>query len=100
MTAGYSALLLAAFYLLVDVWQYRRWCQPFVWIGTNAITVYLVVVIVSFGRLAERFVGGDMKAYMNRLMPGLGALLVAFVALGLVFLLARFLHRRKIFLRV
>jgi predicted acyltransferase len=100
LTAGYSALGLAAFYLVVDVWQFRKWCQPFVWIGTNAITVYLIVVVVSFGRLAERFVGGEVKAYLNQLAPGSGALLVAFVALGLVFLFARFLYQRKIFLRV
>lgn len=100
LTAGYSALLLAVFYVIVDVWQFRKWCQPFVWIGTNAITIYLVAVVISFGKLAERFAGGDVKAYLNRLTPGLGALLVALVALGLVFLLAGFLHRRKIFLRV
>ena len=100
LTAGYSALLLAAFYLVVDVWQFRKWCQPFVWIGTNAITIYLFVVVVSFGKLAERFVGGDVKASLNRLTPGLGALLVALVALGLVFVFARFLYQRKIFLRV
>lgn len=100
VTGGYSALFLAAFYLVVDVWQFRKWCQPFVWIGTNAITIYLVVAVVSFGKIAERLVGGDVKAFLNQIAPGLGALLTAFVALGLVFLLAGFLHRRKIFLRV
>lgn len=100
VTGGYSALFLAAFYLVVDVWLFRKWCQPFVWIGTNAITIYLVVAVVSFGKIAERLVGGDVKAFLNQIAPGLGALLTAFVALGLVFLLAGFLHRRKIFLRV
>jgi len=30
VTAGYSAMLLGVSYLLIDVWQMRSWCQPFV----------------------------------------------------------------------
>jgi len=26
---------MAAFYWLIEVRQWRRWCQPFVWIGAN-----------------------------------------------------------------
>ena len=41
VTAGYSAILLGAFYQVIDVWKKQSWCQPFVWYGMNAITVYL-----------------------------------------------------------
>jgi predicted acyltransferase len=101
VAGGYSALLLGVFYLVVDVWQWRRWCEPFVWIGTNALTIYLAVNIVSFHQLAERLVGGDVKHFLNAsVTPGLGELTVALVGLGLALLLVRFLYRRKIFLRL
>jgi predicted acyltransferase len=101
LAGGYSALLLGVFYLIVDVWQWRRWCEPFVWIGTNALTIYLAVNIVSFHQLAERLVGGDVKQFLNAsIASGLGELTVAVVSLGLALMLVRFLYRRKIFLRL
>jgi len=50
--------------------------------------------------VAERLAGGDVKALCDSLAPGLGGLVVALVSLGLVFLLAWFLHAKRIFLRV
>lgn len=100
VTGGYSALLLGAFYLVVDVWEFQRWCRPFVWIGANPITIYLIVEVVNFQRIAERLVGGDIRNGFNRLAHGLGGLVVALVSLSLVLLLLRFLYQRKIFLRV
>ncbi len=75
--------------------------QPFVWIGTNSITVYLANNIIGFRKLAERFVGGDIKAALEtHVARGVGDLVIAAVGLGLGFLLCWFLHRRKIFLRL
>lgn len=100
VAGGCSALLLAAFYLVVDVWEWRAWCQPFVWIGTNPIVLYLLSSLVAFPRIAERLVGGDVQNLLERAIPGSGHAAVALVALLLVMALARFLHQRKIFLRV
>ena len=75
----------ALFYLIVDIWKWQQWCQPFVWIGTNAITLYLAVNIVSFNKLADRFAGGDMKAFLDtHVAQGFGQLVVALVGLSLV----------------
>lgn len=101
VAGGFSALLLALFYQVVEVWQCRSWCQPFVWIGMNSITVYLANNIIGFRRLAERFVGGDLKAFLDaHLAKGSGDLLQAITGLALGILLCWFLHRRKIFLRL
>jgi predicted acyltransferase len=105
VAGGYSYLLMGFFYLVVDVWKLQRWTAPFVWIGTNAITLYMAWNIVNFHGLAARFVGGSVRASIQ---SGLGkphgdqvaALLLQAVAFGLILLLARFLYRRKIFLRV
>jgi predicted acyltransferase len=101
VAGGYSALLLAAFYLVVDVWKCQRWCQPFVWIGMNSITVYVANNIIGFRKLADRFAAGDVKVFLDaNVAKGFGDLMLAFVSLGLGVLLCWFLHRKKIFLRL
>ena len=102
VAGGYSALLLAAFYLIVDVWKFQKWCQPFVWMGMNSITIYLASNILGgFGKLAGRFAGGDLKAFFDaHVAKGFGDLVVACVGLLLAFWLVRFLYQRKIFLRL
>lgn len=101
VASGFSAMLVGIFYLVVDVWRWQRWCVPFLWIGANALAVYLAVNIVDFGALAERFVGGDVKRFLDaHLTAGTGGLLIALVALLLPVLLVRFLYQRKIFIRL
>lgn len=101
VATGYSAIFLGLFYLIIDLGHWQRWCEPFVWIGTNALTIYLAVNMVNFPQLAARLVGGDVKLFLNgQVAQGLGDLTVALTALGLALLLAWFLHRQRIFLRV
>jgi predicted acyltransferase len=102
VAGGYSAILLAGFYQIVDVWQKRSWCQPFVWIGMNSITIYLASNIISgFSKLSLRLVGGDVKAFFDaHLAKGFGDLIVAIVGLLLAFWFVRFLYKRQIFLRL
>jgi predicted acyltransferase len=101
VAGGFSALLLAGFYLVVDVWKLRLWCQPFVWIGMNSITVYLANNLLGFRKLAERFAGGDIKGFLDtQVAKGAGDLVLTLTGLGLGVLLCWFLHRRKIYLRL
>ena len=100
MASGYSAMALAFFYYIVDVRKWDRWCEPFVWIGMNPIALYLSTRVIKYSDTAEMLVGGDVKAWFDSLAQGLGGLVAALTSLGLVFLLAWFLHRRRIFLRV
>ncbi len=102
VAGGYSAILLAAFYQVVDVWKYRAWCQPFVWMGMNSITVYLASNIIGgFRPLAERFVGGDIQAFFdNHVAKGFGSLMISLTGLFLAFCFVRFLYKRNLFLRL
>jgi predicted acyltransferase len=101
LTAGISAILLAAFYWVIDVKNYRAWAKPFVWIGMNAITVYLACNVIGFQKVAARFAGGDVTAALNRRFgDGFGELVVATIGLALAIWFVGFLYRRKIFLRV
>lgn len=101
VTGGISAIFLGLFYLVVDIWKYQKWCQPFVWMGMNSITIYLASEIINFRKLAQRFVGGDIHHFMDRhFLRGSGELLVTVIGLLLAFWLVRFLYRKQIFLRV
>jgi predicted acyltransferase len=104
LAGGYSSISLGIFYLVVDVWKMQFWCRPFVWMGMNSITIYLVSNFLGgggFGKLATRLAGGDVKAYMNNhITPGSGDLLVAVVGMVLAFWFLNFLYRKKIFLRL
>lgn len=96
VACGISAILLGVFHQIIEVWQFRKWAQPFVWIGMNAITIYLVSAIVGFQKLAGRFVGGDIGIALGSWADFIRAI----VALALVFVVVHFLYRRKIFLRL
>jgi predicted acyltransferase len=96
VAGGYSCLLLALFYQIIDVWKFQAWAQPFIWIGMNAITIYMAVNLVEFDKLAKLFVGGDLNTYFGRY----GQLVITVMVSVLVFGFCRFLYRRKIFLRV
>ncbi len=102
VAGGWSALLLAASYYLIDVRQWRGWCPAFVWIGMNPITLYVLHGnVISFPRVAQRLAGGSVKAFFDaHVAAGFGEVVIATVSLGLLILLARFFHQRKIFLRV
>ena len=101
VAGGYSAILLGIFYWVIDVLKFQSWCQPFVWIGMNPITLYLTENIVGFRRVASRFLGGDVKAFFDAaIMPGFGDLMLSLGEIGLAILLAWWLYRRKIFLRL
>ena len=101
VAGGWSALLLAVFYYVIDVKGWQRWCQPFVWVGLNSITVYLAGNLIDFEQLASRLVGGNMGALLDTVVAkGFGTLLVSLLSIATVFGFARFLHHRKIYLRL
>ena len=102
VAGGYSSILLGMFYLVVDMLKFQKWCQPFVWIGMNSITIYLAKNIIGgFQRPAARLVGGDVQTFFDtHVTKGFGELMIAIVGLLLAFWLVRFLHKRKIFLRL
>jgi predicted acyltransferase len=96
VACGYSAILLAIFVQIIEVWNFRRWAQPFVWLGMNAITIYILANIVGFHRLALRFVGGNIRVLLGNFADLAQALIATAFALCVV----HFLYRRRIFLRL
>jgi predicted acyltransferase len=102
VAGGYSAMLLGVFYWVVDVKQWRGWCQPFVWVGMNPITLYVLNELVEgYDSLGRRLTGGSIEAFLNtHIANGIGDLVVALTGLALLFWIAHFLFKRKVFIRV
>ncbi len=96
VASGYSCLLLALFYQVIDVWKWQKWAMPFIWIGVNSITIYLASPLIDFEQIAQRLIGGELNGYFGNYGP----LLIAVVALAIGLWFLRFLYQRKIFLRV
>ena len=102
LTTGISAVLLGLFYLVIDVVKFRIWAAPFVWIGMNAITLYLVWNLFEdgFRKISAALVGGPDSELAHHIPAGYLAIAQAVVAVLLILTLARFLYKRQIFLRV
>jgi predicted acyltransferase len=96
VACGWSSLLLAAFYLIIDVIGWRRWAIPFVWIGMNPIAVYMLHNVVRVEQMSQRLAGGQL----NQQFGCFGPLVLAIVQLLITFAFARFLYKRKVFLRL
>lgn len=93
---GLSLLLFSLFYLVIDVWNYRKWAFFFVVIGMNPITIYLAERIINFKATSNFFFGGLITMFPENWAPMLNA--IAMTAIGWIFLY--FLYKKKIFLKV
>jgi predicted acyltransferase len=93
---GWSLLLLALFYAVIDVLDVRRWAIPFVWIGSNCLAIYLLDNIVSFRDLVGRVIHADTEAMLGKYGP----LVISVLALGMAIAICGMLYRRRIFVRL
>jgi predicted acyltransferase len=93
--AGLSFLLLALFYLVVDVWKARKWSFFFRVIGMNSITIYLGTRIVDFDYTSRFLFGG-----LARLAGGAGVLVLGTGVILIEWVLLYFLYKKNVFLRV
>jgi predicted acyltransferase len=95
-SGGWSFLLLGLFYLIIDVWGFRRWAFPFVVIGMNAITAYMIWNVVNFGPLSQRLLGGIAK----HLSQNAGSFLLTLGPVVILWLILLHMYRIRAFLKV
>ena len=92
---GLSFLLLALFYLVIDIWGYKKWALFFVVIGMNAITVYVATHLFDFRMIGNVFVGGLLK-WMG---PWAG-FIKASAALAVIWLILYWMYKKKTFIKI
>lgn len=97
VAGGWSLILLSVFYLVIDVWGLRKWAFPFIVIGLNSITIYIVQYkIISFHTMRDFFFGGFIKLLPDNIAPLIGAFGYVACVWGFLYIL----YRYNIFLKV
>jgi len=109
--SGLAAVGLALCLWLVDVHRRRAWAAPLLWLGTNAIAVFVLSTLTTILLLAIKVAGAEDKprslyaaiyrtVFDRFIDPRLGSLLFALAHLALWLGVAGLLYRRRIFIRV
>jgi predicted acyltransferase len=93
--AGLSFILLALFYLIIDVWRLQKWSFVFRVIGLNSITIYLGTRMIDFDATSKFWFGG-----LARLSGAAGVLVIEAGVIAVEWLALYFLYKQKVFLRV
>jgi predicted acyltransferase len=94
---GWSMMLFAVFYSIIDVAGFKKWAMPFVWMGCNAILIYMAAHgIVNFESTSAFLFGGLYKQtpeIWHSVFLWTGVALIQFSALY-------FLYKKKLFLKL
>jgi predicted acyltransferase len=110
-TAGAASLFLAACYWAIDIRGWKGWTKPFVILGSNAITLYVVSGLLAETLGLIRVTGSDGREtglgryffveFLTPLAsPKNASLMYAFTNLIVLFALLAWMYRRRLFLRV
>lgn len=94
-SGGLCFMLLALFYLVIDVLGFRMWAFGFVVIGTNAIAVYMAVHIVNFRNIGGVLVQG-LEKYTGNWYP----FIYTTAGFAVVWLILWWMYRKKTFIKI
>ncbi|WP_183558733.1 acyltransferase family protein [Mucilaginibacter sp. SP1R1] len=94
---GWSAILLAVFYLIIDVAGYKKWAFPFILIGVNSIFIYLAAEgVIDFQHTANYLFGGLIQYTSQAWQAVWQATSIVIIQLLLLY----FLYRNKLFFKI
>ena len=96
IAGGWSLLLLALFYGVIDVWGLKRWAYFFVVIGANALTIYMLQSIVEFDEKPVEFFFKGLKSLADE---DFRPVVTALADVAVKWLLLWVLYRNRLFLR-
>ena len=95
LTGGISILLMASFYWIIDVRQYKKWTFFFRVIGLNSIFIYMAQQIIDFTGITSFFLGG-----LGHVLQSFQPLILSCGYVAVCWLLLYFLYRKNIFIKV
>lgn len=93
-SAGWSLLLMALFYWIIDVKGYKKWTFFLVVIGMNCITIWVGQRLINF-----EFTGNALFLGFSKFFGILQPVVIALGILTIKWLFLWFLYRNKIFLK-
>ena len=95
VSGGFSFLVLALFYWIIDVRGNLKWAFTFTVIGINPLAIYVATQVFDF-----RLVGNVFVGYLLPRTGRWGNLLEAFAAFAIVWLLLLWMYRNNEFIKV
>ena len=97
-SGGISFLMIALFYLVIDVWGYKKWTLFFRVIGMNSIFIYVVILgnLVNFYATSMSLFGWIAKP----LNENGGQLVLTIGNILISWLLLYFMFKKNIFIKV
>lgn len=99
LSTGWTCLVLAVFYGVVDVLLWRRWTFPLVVLGMNSIAVYVIVELLP-GWIQQTLAVHFGSGIYGLLGPAWEPLLRHAWQLLAIWLFAYWLYRQRVFLRI
>jgi len=105
-TSGLASMTLAASLFLVDHLGYKKYAKPWVIFGSNAISVYVLAGLLGYFFYGIQIGGASIKGHFMDFFTGMGtapkfaSLLYALLYVGILFIPALVLYRKKIFLKL
>jgi predicted acyltransferase len=98
-SGGWCFLLLALFYLVIDLRQSRTWAFPLVVIGTNSIAAYLLAH--GFDDYVAKNLQTHLRPATFRVFgPSYETLLLGGATLAILWFILFWMYRRKLFLKI
>jgi len=94
-SAGWCYLLLALFYLVIDVCGFKKWAFPFVVIGMNAIAVYMATHVFNFRHIGDIFVDG-----LDKYVGDWSSFIHALAAFAVIWLIMWWMYRKRLFIKI
>ncbi len=107
-TGGWAFIVYGIIYYLTEIANFNKWGKPFIYYGSNAITVYFLSSFIAKTFYLTHFHNGQtphsflystfFTSWIS--IPELSSLLYAISVIIVYYFLARFLYKKKIFIKV
>ncbi len=107
-TGGWAFIIYSVIYYLTEIAHLKKWGIPFIYYGSNAISVYFLSSFIAKtfylthlpnGQTPHSFLYNTFfTSWIS--IPKLSSLMYAFSVILIYYFLARFLYKKKIFIKV
>jgi predicted acyltransferase len=106
VTSGIASMILGATYYVVDIRGFAQWTRPGIIFGANAIAVYVLADLLALIFYVLPIGGVTLNIHLTNaltnvgVLPKLSSCLFALFFVGINFIPAYFLYKKKIFIKV
>ena len=95
-TCGITTLILASFYLIIEILGHSKWTLFFVVFGVNSIVIYMMAHLFDFSLIGNIFVGGLSSPFA----PNIRDFIQAAGAMAVMWLIMYWMYVKKTFIKI